>query len=119
MAGHRAVCPRAARRHEARPGVCLWGGARPTDARMDAGQGLPAGATREPFEVSPVRVAAGTIGVQRAAQQAASKSEVMTQAFYEEIAKCDVVCSNCHRVRTCLRAEPNRSQKSENERLRA
>ena len=99
--------------------MCVWWGIGLADARLDEGAGLPAGEAGEPPEVSPVRIAAGAIGVQRATQQAASKSAVMTQAFYEEIAKCNVVCSNCNRVRTCLRAEPNRSQKSENVRLRA
>lgn len=61
----------AERRHEARSGMRLWGGAGLADARLDARQGFPFGKAGEPLKVSPVRIAARAAGVQCATDDAA------------------------------------------------
>jgi hypothetical protein len=66
LARHRALHMGAARRHEARAGVRLRRRDGPTDARMDAGAGLPNSEAGEPPEMPAKWLSPGRSDIQRA-----------------------------------------------------
>ena len=74
-----------------------------------AARGHPRGGLRHPHARHPAPAAVAPAGHRRAARRLTGRAA--NARIMAEVAKCDIVCANCHRDRTYRRRDTNSSER--------